>query len=139
MVINIYANVEVAHTDELPLTKSLGYVMRGNLQKTLQDARLNQELTDLYQEMIRVSEESHKPSEIEDNRLRRVIEDEQLDSLKDAMTRRRRSRSSLGTVALQRRVRSQATRRDKLNSQSLRSHVEHTRLSVSDQSESIGE
>ncbi|XP_059052817.1 uncharacterized protein LOC131847288 [Achroia grisella] len=132
IMLELIAKVEVLHMNELPLTKSLGFDMRGNIKKTLEDAQLNRELTGLYQDVIKLSEESYKSSEREENRLRRIIGGDEFDLLEDGLSRHRRGRSSVKSAALQRRIRSQAIRREKLNSQGLRNHVTHTKLSVTD-------
>ncbi|XP_045517903.1 uncharacterized protein LOC123710192 [Pieris brassicae] len=100
--------------DEVPLSKSLGFSGK-RLGRTLDDVHLGKEFNDLYQEMMKASQEVEKHD---------VDEYSDLTRLKGLADRRR---SIMASPAGKRRARSQAIRREKLNSQSLRSHLEHSR------------
>ncbi|CAH2093815.1 unnamed protein product [Euphydryas editha] len=105
--------------DKLPLSKSLGFSIRKNFGQILKESRLGHDYLELYNEMMKSSQES---TGIEDDETD-IVSD--LTRLKRIADRRRyaRRQSSVG----RRRARSQALRREKLNSQSLRSHREHSR------------
>ncbi|CAF4884339.1 unnamed protein product [Pieris macdunnoughi] len=97
--------------DEVPLSKSLGFSGK-RLGRTLDDAHLGKEFNDLYQEMMKASHEVEKHDVHDLTRLKGLAD---------------RRRSIMASPAGKRRARSQAIRREKLNSQSLRSHFEHSR------------
>ncbi|XP_045453849.1 uncharacterized protein LOC123663195 isoform X2 [Melitaea cinxia] len=108
--------------DKIPLSKSLGFSTRKNFGQILKEAKFGHDYVELYNEMMKSSQES---SGLED-----IAEDDSdiasdLTRLKRITDNRRHARmkSSVG----RRRARSQALRREKLNSQSLRSHREHSR------------
>ncbi|CAK1541583.1 unnamed protein product [Leptosia nina] len=103
--------------DEVPLSKSLGFSAK-RLGRTLEDAHLGKEFKELYQEMMRASQEMD-PDDLDE-----YISHTDLTRLKGIANRRR---SVISSQASKRRARSQAIRREKLNGQSLRSHMEHSR------------
>ncbi|KAG6464175.1 hypothetical protein O3G_MSEX014334 [Manduca sexta] len=108
--------------DDIPLTKSLGYSLDKNFGKTLRDSRLSQEYIEQYQEMLKVSQESIESISNEHTKFRR-----EGDGNFELGIKRRRSAFRLRSPAVRRRARSQAARREKLNSQSLLSHRQHSR------------
>ncbi|XP_072934496.1 uncharacterized protein [Epargyreus clarus] len=101
---------------DFPLTKSLGYTIGKSSRNTLEDARLNLEYIEQYQEVLQASQESFERVNGEDRGNR-----------KDG--RRQRHAYQVYSPVGKRRARSEALRREKLNSQSLRSHLQHTRQS----------
>ncbi|XP_049879343.1 uncharacterized protein LOC126376171, partial [Pectinophora gossypiella] len=110
--------------DEIPLSKSLGYSLKRS--RTLEDPELSREYLDLYQEMLKASRESYEKVDQEEAKLETIVGWEKANLMKRGLIDRRsvnRMRSPVG----RRRVRSQATRRERLNSQSLRSHQHHIR------------
>ncbi|VVC93051.1 unnamed protein product [Leptidea sinapis] len=98
------------------LTKSLGINVT-RIQRNLEDAKFREQYLDLYKEMLKAGQE------LEDTPGR--ISDIDPSMIKGIANRRRAvSASPVGN----RRARSQALRREKLNSQSMRSHQVHSRL-----------
>ncbi|XP_047538421.1 uncharacterized protein LOC125072002 isoform X2 [Vanessa atalanta] len=109
--------------DKVPLSKSLGFSIRENFGKAAKDIRQIPEYLEPYNEMLKASTEFIELHD-DDN----IGTD--LTRLKRIADRRRplRLQSSVG----RRRARSQELRRQKLNSQSLRSHREHSKHSSSE-------
>ncbi|XP_022831586.1 uncharacterized protein LOC111360027 isoform X1 [Spodoptera litura] len=123
--------------EDPPLTRSLGFAIRKRFDKTLEDARLNQEYMYRYQEMLKASQESFENFESRDERrLRRVVGDHNYQVMREAgVLDRRRNAPRFQSAIGRRRARTQALRRQKLNSQSLRSHLQHSRQTTSDYAE----
>ncbi|XP_050353098.1 uncharacterized protein LOC126775305 [Nymphalis io] len=109
--------------DRVPLSKALGFSIRDNFGKSVKDSRRGSNNLETYNEMLKTSTE-FIGLEDDDN----IGSD--LARLKRIADRRRpvRLQSSVG----RRRARSQELRRRKLNSQSLRSHRDHSRRSSSE-------
>ncbi|KAJ2942847.1 hypothetical protein O0L34_g15036 [Tuta absoluta] len=80
-----------------------------------------------YQEMLKASREMHDKADEEEAKLENVVGKERAELMKMGMIDRRRSISRVNSPFGRRRVRSQRTRRERLNSQSLRSHQQHIR------------
>ncbi|XP_034827820.1 uncharacterized protein [Maniola hyperantus] len=118
---NVISTEEEQEMTEIPLSRSLGF------QKTLDDARVGEEYMALYNEMLKASQDTAGQFGDDD-----VGFSTDLTRLKGISDRRRSSRMS--SPVKSRRARSQALRREKLNSQSLRSHMEHSRHSSLEQS-----
>ncbi|CAG5024355.1 unnamed protein product [Parnassius apollo] len=114
--------------NDFPLTKSLGFSLENKLGKKLEDAMFNQGYMEQYQEVVRASRESFESFEGDKERRRRRGKDAS-ELSNDGPVERRRSAGRLRSDVGRRRSRSQALRRDKLNSQSLRSHLEHSKQS----------
>ncbi|CAH0595380.1 unnamed protein product [Chrysodeixis includens] len=122
--------------DDPPLTRSFGYAIRKRFDKTLEDARLNQEYMYRYNEMLKASQESFENFASQDEkRLRRVVGDHNYEVMKEGVLDRRRNAPRFQSAVGRRRARTQALRRHKLNSQSLRSHLQHSRQTTSDYNE----
>ncbi|XP_038217499.1 uncharacterized protein LOC119836281 [Zerene cesonia] len=107
--------------DEFPLYKSLGISIGRRPGRTLDDGHLEKEFKELYQDMMKGSEEVDKTEDLD-----AYVSHTDLTRLKSASDRRR---SVMRSPAIKRRARSQTIRRQKLNSQSLRSHFQHSRQS----------
>ncbi|XP_046964085.1 uncharacterized protein LOC124532985 [Vanessa cardui] len=127
LLITVLENVisdKMAETifDKLPLSKSLGFSIRENFGK-VKDTPIRSEHLEPYNDILKASTEFAELHD-DDN----IGTD--LTRLKRIADRRRplRLQSSFG----RRRARSQALRRQKLNSQSLRSHREHSKHSSSE-------
>ncbi|KAJ8713008.1 hypothetical protein PYW08_008312 [Mythimna loreyi] len=120
-----------------PLTKSLGFAIRKKFGKTLEDARLNQEYMYQYHEMLKASQESFESfASRDERRLRRVVGDHNYEVMREGgVLDRRRNAPRFQSPVGRRRARTQALRRQKLNSQSLRSHLQHSRLTTPDYNE----
>ncbi|CAB3220542.1 unnamed protein product [Arctia plantaginis] len=126
----------LTHDDILqdpPLTKSFGYTMQKALgARTLDDAILNQKYMYQYKEILKASQESFENFEKPDERrLRRVIGDSNFKLMKEAgVLDRRRNAPRFESPVFKRRARTQALRRNKLNDQSLKSHLQHSQRIV---------
>ncbi|XP_026740261.1 uncharacterized protein LOC113502775 isoform X2 [Trichoplusia ni] len=119
--------------EDPPLTRSFGFAIRKRFDKTLEDARLNQEYMYRYHEMLKASQESFENFASQDEkRLRRVVGDHNYEVMKEGVLDRRRNAPRFQSAVGRRRARTQAVRRHKLNSQSLRSHLQHSRQTTSD-------
>ncbi|XP_039752082.1 uncharacterized protein LOC120627990 isoform X1 [Pararge aegeria] len=94
------------------------------MMETLDDARMGGEQIALYKEMLKASQDAVGKLEIAEA----FDSGTDMARLKGLADGRRSSRTS--SLVLSRRVRSQALRRDKLNSQGLRSHIQHSRHSA---------
>ncbi|CAG9559059.1 unnamed protein product [Danaus chrysippus] len=107
---------------DISFSKAVDLSAVKSLEKTLQK-EFNQEYM-IYNQLLSTSQEVMKNMGIEDMDI-----GTDLNRLKKAVDRRRsvRWRSEVG----QRRFRSQALRRQKLNSQSLRSHLQHSKQASS--------
>ncbi|KAJ0173033.1 hypothetical protein K1T71_011209 [Dendrolimus kikuchii] len=120
---------EQSELEEFPLTKSLGYSINKNLdqiKKMMGNDRLNQEYAEQYFDMMRISRETfEKFDDEEETRPKRAGSNTLI--AKHGIPDRRRSASHFPSAAGQRRQRSQATRREKLKSQGLKSHLLHTK------------
>ncbi|KAL0818213.1 hypothetical protein ABMA28_008717 [Loxostege sticticalis] len=104
--------------------------------RTLDDIRTHRQYQDMYQEMLRVTHESKEASDEDESRLRRIVGEDNFKVFQGGVGRRRgggQLRSAVG----RRRARSQALRREKLNSQSLRSHMQHTKQAYDYSSEAV--
>nr|XP_026488974.1 uncharacterized protein LOC113395574 isoform X2 [Vanessa tameamea] len=109
--------------DKVPLSKSLGFSIRENFGKDAKDIRQIPEYLEPYNEMLKASTE--------------FIELHDDDNIGTDLTRLKRIADRQRPLRLQssvgrRRARSQELRRQKLNSQSLRSHREHSKHSSSE-------
>ncbi|KAL4711930.1 hypothetical protein ACJJTC_006099 [Scirpophaga incertulas] len=91
----------------------------------------NKEYRDLYKEMMKSYQESMEEMSNDGSELRKIFEENNREIFRRGNPRDLRS-SKLLSSAERRRVRSQALRREKLQSQSLHSHFEHMRLSKDD-------
>ncbi|XP_045771261.1 uncharacterized protein LOC123871463 [Maniola jurtina] len=105
---------------EMPLSRSLGF------QRNLDDARVGEEYMALY-EKLKANQAT--AGQFGDHNVGFGTD---LTRLKGISDRRRSTRMS--SPMKSRRARSQALRREKLNTQSLRSHIEHSRHSSLEQS-----
>ncbi|KAJ8711350.1 hypothetical protein PYW07_008592 [Mythimna separata] len=105
----------------------------GKFGKTLEDAHLNQEYMYQYQEMLKASQESFESfARRDERRLRRVVGDNYDGTKNGGVLDRRRNAPRFQSPVGRRRARTQALRRQKLNSQSLRSHMQHSRQTTTD-------
>ncbi|XP_049699324.1 uncharacterized protein LOC110370951 isoform X2 [Helicoverpa armigera] len=119
--------------EDPPLTRSLGFAIRKRFDKTLDDARLNQEYMYRYNEMLKASQESFESfASRDERRLRRVVGDHNYEIMREGVLDRRRNAPRFQSPVGRRRARTQALRRQKLNSQSLRSHLQHSRQTTAD-------
>ncbi|XP_026314317.1 uncharacterized protein LOC113226027 [Hyposmocoma kahamanoa] len=120
-----------SHLEPEFLSKSLGLAMKKTVDDP-DDPRVAKEWQ-LYQEMLKASKDSlEKRGEDEEARLETVLGRERAKAFKNSLLDRRRSVAHLHSAVGRRRVRSQASRRDKLTNQGLQSHRRHQRVAVSE-------
>ncbi|XP_013146131.1 PREDICTED: uncharacterized protein LOC106109259 isoform X1 [Papilio polytes] len=122
--------------NDYPLTKSLGFSLDSKLGKKLEDAMFSQGYMEQYQDVMRASRESFESFERDkERRRRRGKSSTEID--REGIVERRRGAGRLRSEVGRRRARSQALRRDKLNTQSLRSHLEHSKQSTQRDSNAV--
>ncbi|RVE49387.1 hypothetical protein evm_006002 [Chilo suppressalis] len=95
--------------------------------KTLVDFTRNHDYQEIYKEMLRISQDSNDVNGDENSSLRNFVGEDKHVVFKDGNVNRRQGGHLRRSMLGRRRARSQALRREKLNSQSLRSHLQHTR------------
>ncbi|XP_028172900.1 uncharacterized protein LOC114361884 [Ostrinia furnacalis] len=122
--------ISLLETNKADITK----IQNSGGKRTLDDVHSHRHHQDMYQEMMRVIHESKELPDEDDTRLRRIVGEDNFKFFQGGVGRRRgggQLRSAVG----RRRARSQALRREKLNSQGLRSHMLHTRQAYDDSPE----
>ncbi|CAH2051804.1 unnamed protein product, partial [Iphiclides podalirius] len=120
------SNLKNMSKDDFPLTRSLGFSLDSKAGKKLEDAMFSQGYLEQYHEVMRASRESFESFERDKERRRRRGKSAP-DPDREGIVERRRGAGRLHSEFGRRRARSQALRRDKLNSQSLKSHLEHSK------------
>ncbi|XP_075983862.1 uncharacterized protein LOC142981677 [Anticarsia gemmatalis] len=125
------SNAEI-NIEDPPLSRSLGFAIKKGLDsKTLEDSRLNREFMYQYQEILKSSQDSfEKLNGQYEKRLRRVVGNHNYEMMREAgvLNPRRDSPRYESPIGL-RRARTRAVRRHRLNSQSMQSHLLHSRHS----------
>ncbi|XP_013189554.2 uncharacterized protein LOC106134133 isoform X2 [Amyelois transitella] len=109
---------------EIPLTKSLAISTNFTNGKR-KDDHLDRNFMELYQEMMKMTRvvDETLGSE-EEKRLKRIIGEDNVMMIKEGGLARRRG-LLLRSTSQQRRHQNRALRREKLNGQSLRNHLQH--------------
>ncbi|XP_053617187.1 uncharacterized protein LOC128679160 [Plodia interpunctella] len=112
--------------EEIPLTKSLA-ISTNFTDGMKKDVNLDRNFVELYREMMKISKnvEEMLGSE-EEKRLKRIVGEDNLMLLKEGSLTRRRG-LLLRSTTQQRRQQNKALRREKLNGQGLRNHMQHVK------------